>query len=97
MNAFKPEGATLKVTVSGTASAGTRLTEAADAVRIANTGSAIVWVKFGSTAPTATNADYPVPAGLCEVIRPGISGPLWVSVIAVGATGDIYLTPGSGV
>jgi hypothetical protein len=98
MQPFKPEGTTLKVTVSGTASTATKLADNADCVRICNTGTAIAWAKFGTSTVVATSADYPVPAGITEVIRsPSNIAPLFVSIIAAGSTGDCYLTPGSGV
>lgn len=98
MNPFKPEGANTKITVSSSASAATKLSDNPDCVRICNTGTATVWVKFGDSSVAATTSDYPVPAGMTEVIRPApTTRPLYVSVIAAGSTGDIYFTPGSGL
>lgn len=98
-DAFKPEGTNVKVTVSSAASSGTKLTDNPDTVRIANIGTAVVWVKFGaSSTVAATTSDYPVPASFTETIRlPVQSGPVFLSVIAAGSTGDIYFTPGSGL
>ena len=77
-----------------TATTGAKLTDNPDAVLITNTGTATVWIKFGDSTVAATVNDFPCPAGVVQCITPS---PLYVSIIALGATGDCYFTPGSGL
>jgi len=97
-SAFKQEGSPVTITVSSSASAATKLTDTPDVVRIANLGTATVWVKFGdSTVSALTTTGMAIGAGVHEVQRFPTKGPAYVSVIAAGSTGDIQFTPGSGL
>lgn len=98
MRAFRPSGQPVKVTVSASASTATKIGDDPVSVRIANTGTATIWVKFGGSSVAATTSDYPVPAGVVEVVTPNTaSRPVYVSVIASGATGDAYFNGGTGI
>ena len=68
-------------------------------IRIANDGSATVWLNHGGSTVTAALASgFPVPAGAVEVLTfSPDDGVLYIAAIAAGATGKIYFTPGSGV
>lgn len=68
-------------------------------IRVANLGTAPVWIRFGnSTVVATTTTDMPVPAGAVEVLGiPPKSAALYVAAIAAGATGRIYFTPGEGL
>lgn len=68
-------------------------------VRIFNSGSATVWIKFGETGLSADLAnDLPIGAGVIEVLRaPQMGSALTVAAIAAGSTGLVYFTPGEGV
>lgn len=67
-------------------------------VRVANDGTATVWINFGKTGVTAsTTTSYPLPAGAVEVVTvPVVGGPVYAAVIAAGSTGSVYFTPGDG-
>ena len=98
MNAFKPEGATIKAVAAAAATTAAKLTDNPDAVLITNTGTATVFIKFGDSTVAATVNDFPCPAGVVQCITPSPRpSPLYVSIIALGATGDCYFTPGSGL
>jgi hypothetical protein len=73
-------------------------------IRIMNNGTATVWVEFGDSAVTSSlTSGFPVGPGVTEVVRGSFKGAapatpdLYVAVIAAGATGKIYFTPGVGV
>ena len=52
----------------------------------------------GTTPVTATVNDFPCLAGVTQCITPSPRpSPLYVSIIALGSTGDCYFTPGSGL
>lgn len=98
IQAFRANAAPVKVTVSGSASTAVELGDNPETVRIANTGTATVWIKFGNKTVAAATTDFPVPAGVVEVIRPNTpERPVYVSAIAAGSTGDIYFNAGSGI
>lgn len=98
-NSFKREGAPQTITVSSSASSPRKLTDNPDSVRIVNLGTAAVWFNFGGPSVTvSTTTGQAIGPGVHEVQRPDYtSGPLYVSVIAAGSTGDIQFTPGSGL
>lgn len=70
-----------------------------DSIRIMNNGTATVWVDFGDGTVTAALASgMPVGPGVTEVVAfPAGGARLYVAVIAAGATGSIYFTPGEGI
>lgn len=68
-----------------------------DCVRVRNAGTAEVFIELGdSDIEATTTASTPVAAGSVEVfgVPPGTTH---IAAIAVGSTGTIYFTPGSGV
>lgn len=97
---FVPSGATVNIDVS---SSSQRIAiESASQVRVMNNGTATVWIAFGgSTVTTTAAAGMPVGPGVTEVLN--FDGPTGanpnrnVAVIAAGATGRIYFTPGIGI
>lgn len=99
-NAFNPaENRTVNIDVSAS-SQSVSLKSAADAVRVMNNGTATAWVEFGPSTVTATLANsIPVGPGVTEVLGASnaANGELWAAVIAAGATGKIYFTPGNGI
>jgi len=101
MRPFRPNGdASSKITVSSS-SASVAITGNPDSIRVCNLGTATAWIKFGGASVTAdaTN-DIPIPGnGFTEIQRfhNADGSPLYVAAIAVGSTGDIWFTPGSGI
>ena len=68
-------------------------------VQIVNDGTATVWVAFGdSTVVASLTTSFPVSAGAAINFTAynNNNGPLYVAAIAVGATGKVYFTPGTG-
>jgi hypothetical protein len=69
--------------------------------RIANQGSAWVWIAAGDSTITATTGNIPIAPGSVEVLtfdRPGgTTGELYIAAIAAGTTGLISFTSGGGV
>jgi hypothetical protein len=69
-------------------------------VRVMNNGTATAWFAFGdSTVVASGTADKPIGSGGTEVftVQPPGNGALYAAVIAAGATGNIYFTPGVGL
>lgn len=67
-----------------------------DKVSVHNPTTGVAFVRFGAgSAPTATAADFPVPAGGTRTIAipPGTTH---VAVILSAGTGTVYVTTGSG-
>lgn len=101
--AFLPvSGSTVSIDVAATSSAvkvaaGGYHTEVD--VRIANSGTATVWIKRGDATAAATTSDMPVLAGVTEVLRFRIQadGTLYLAAIAASGTGKIYFTLGEGI
>jgi hypothetical protein len=99
---FAPTGDDTALIDVGAASARVKLGDITGRlqVRIYNDGSAPVWIKFGDVTVTAdmTN-DIPIASKLtCGFTVPPVAGgALYVAAIAVGATGKIYFTPGTGI
>lgn len=95
---FKPLNATtVNIDVSGSSQ---RVAISNANIRIMNNGSATVWVNFGDSSVTAaTTTGFPIGPGVTEIISPNVNGIAapYVAVIAAGATGKIYFTPGSGL
>jgi len=102
MQPFRANGdASSKITVAAT-SGRVAIAGNPQCVRVCNPGTATAWIKFGPSDVTAdmTN-DMPIPGnGFTEVhytnniVSDGSQ--LYVAAIAVGSTGDIWFTPGSG-
>lgn len=66
-------------------------------VRVANDGTATVWLNWGDvTVTAATTTGYPLAAGAIEVVTLKASGLLYMAAIAAGSTGKVYATPGFG-
>ncbi len=103
MKAFIPTGDTVNIDVSAASQAvliGPNPAAGAVVVRIMNNGSATVWINLGPSTVTATTAaGIPIPAGGIEVmtVPHNSTNLIYASVIAAGATGRIYFTPGSGI
>jgi hypothetical protein len=98
---FTPSpGATVNIDVSDTSQSVALGISTRGPVRIANDGTATVWVKFGKSGVAAdADEDMPVGPGFCEVVTlPLYGAPAYVAAIAEGSTGKIYFTPGpSGI
>lgn len=99
MEPFIPTADTVSISVSA-ASQSVGL-GSPDQIRVMNNGTATVWVKFGASGVTATTAaGFPVGPGVVEVLtipRNLVNAPVFAAVIAAGATGSIYFTPGDGI
>ncbi len=67
-------------------------------VRIANDGTATVWIAFGDVTVTAALASgLPVASGAIEVLTcPDVGGAPYMAAIAAGSTGKIYANVGTG-
>lgn len=105
MDAFAPDESAIKTITISSSSQRVKIFEGSGAararvpVRIANLGTAVVWIKSGDVTVTATNAGLAIPAGAVEVLRFPVpeTGPLYIAAIAAGSTGDITLVPGDGI
>lgn len=99
MKPFAPTGDTVNIAVS--ASSQRVAIGSCDQVRVMNNGSATVWCMIGDGTVTVTATDgFPVGPGVTEVLSvPNslIGDAPNVAVIAAGATGSIYFTPGTGI
>ena len=97
LKAFAPEpGKTVNIT-AGTVSGRVQVQVDPVAhrhVRVLNTGTVPVFLRFGDSTVTASlTADVPVAAGATELF----SGPQpYVAVIVASGTAVVYLTPGEG-
>jgi hypothetical protein len=99
---FQPLAAATKNIAAGAASASAQIVNAPGdiiQVRIVNNGSATTWIAFGDSTVTASlTADIPIGPGVIEVLTVQCpAGPLFAAVIAAGATGNVYFTPGVGL
>ena len=99
MNPFIPiAGATVNINVSAASQRVAIAARAGGSVRVHNDGTATVWFDFGGpgiNAATASSISF--PAGAIEVYTcPDVGAVINVAVIAAGATGKIYFTPGEG-
>jgi hypothetical protein len=66
-------------------------------VRVMNNGTATAWIRFGNGSVEATTAaGVPIGPGVTEVFSVA-SDVTHVALIAAGATGRCYFTPGVGV
>lgn len=99
MPPFRSNGNTVNIDVSAS-SQRVKIGQVSQ-VRLMNNGSATVWFAIGGSAITAdATTGQPAAPGFCEVqsIPPGLIGSdVYVAVIAAGATGKIYFTPGMGI
>lgn len=102
MQPFRANGdASSKITVASSSGRVAITGGYPDSIRVCNLGTATAWIKFGDATVAAdmTN-DIPIPGnGFGEIHRASNSdgSPLYVAAIAVGSTGDIWFTPGSGI
>jgi hypothetical protein len=103
IHAFRPEGKTVKVAATTTSGAtpvqihpGT-----SNHIRVWNSGTAEVYVAFGTSAVVAAvpagSAQWgtPVPAGAVEIFTE-VSGGYMAAIMAVG-TASVFATPGEGL
>lgn len=99
MKSFAPTADTVNVSVS--ASSQSVNLGRPDQVRVMNNGSATVWCRLGASGITVSGSNgFPVAPGATEVVSiPGslASADVYAAVIAAGATGSIYFTPGTGI
>ena len=99
MQLFQPSAPTVSI-AAGAASASVALGTATGAtqVRVVNDGTATAWVNFGVSGVTASlTTSMPVRSGdtVGFTISGGVGAP-FAAVIAVGATGSVYFTLGTG-
>lgn len=99
MKSFAPTADTVNVAVS--AASQTVNLGRPDQVRVMNNGSATVWCRLGASGITVSASNgFPVAPGATEVISVPAkfaSADVFAAVIAGGATGSIYFTPGTGI
>lgn len=95
---FTPTGATVALSATGTSSqsaiSGFPSTSGSGVMRVVNAGTAIAFIKWGSSAPTATTADMPILPGAIEVFSVGTTTN--VAAITASGTATVYFTPGNG-
>lgn len=68
-------------------------------VRVSNTGTVTVFVKFGDVTVTAdTTNDVPIPAGVTESLEFSnpTGGPIYIAGITASGSATVYVTRGSG-
>lgn len=100
MNPFIPiVAATVNIAVSAASQRVAVSARSGGSVRVMNNGTATVWIDFGSVSVTAALAtSMPIGPGVIEVLQcPDVGTAINVAVIAAGATGTIYFTPGEGI
>ena len=69
-------------------------------VRLYNSGSVTVFVKFGGASVTAAVTDLPIPAGTVEVLSCkgyGSTHITYIAGITASSTATLYITSGEGV
>lgn len=99
---FAAPDSTATITV-GAASANVQIPNSASGagqVRVRNRGTADVWFRFGgdNTVTADMTNDMSIGAGGVEIFTlPQNAGNAWVAAIAVGATGVVEFTAGSGI
>lgn len=91
---FAPLGSTSVVAPSGSTGR-TRLT-GGSAVRICNSGTVSVFIKFGNSGVVATTSDMEIPAGVVEIFLLPPSAE-FIAYITAGAAGALNMTTGEGV
>jgi hypothetical protein len=99
MSPFRPDAAkTRSISVSSSSQrVAVTFDPGSDCVRVRNAGTAEAFIEVGDDSVTAAVATaMPIAAGAIEVFSVP-SGTTHIAAIAVGSTGTIYFTPGSGV
>lgn len=89
-------GATVNIDVSSSSQeVALGVSNGPQVVRVANDGTATVWIRFGVSGLTASaTTDYPVPSGSVEVVTvPDFGAAAYAAAIAAGSTGKVYFTP----
>lgn len=98
---FCPSPKTVNIAVSASSQA-VKLTDTdgVNQVRVANDGSATVWIAFGQSGVSASaSTSMPIASGSVEVLTLpiGNGAPVYAAAIAAGATGTVYFTVGAGI
>jgi len=93
VTAFTP-GRTYQLAVSATASAQQTVNADAHSIRLLNAAPAIVYVKIGTGAQTATPNDTPLLPNVVELFFKGSGAD---TVAAIGGPGLLYITTGEGI
>lgn len=64
-------------------------------LRLYNSGTVTVFIKFGATSGvTAAVTDYPLPGGAVEIVSAPAA---WMAAITASGSATIYATPGEGL
>lgn len=93
LQAFKQTGATVTINANTTSANTAIVPGSGEKARVVNAGTTAVFVKFGTSAPTATAADIAVGAG--ESVELYIGRAVFVAVVAASGTPTVYITPGT--
>jgi hypothetical protein len=96
---FAPAGPTVNIDVSGSNQRVQINSAGGSQVRVCNLGTATAWINYGTdnTVAATIAAGMPIPGNGFTEIHTKATGPIWVAAIAVGSTGKIHFTPGSGL
>lgn len=95
---FTPQGDTVAVTVTAEPDpANVQVADGSyvfDALRIANVGDEIAFVRWGGEGVEASDTAVPILPNTVESFCVAGSAAMWVAAIGAGST--LYVTPGSG-
>lgn len=92
LKSFEP-GTTTTISAS-TTSANASIGSSGNVIRIYNSGTVPVFVRWGAGAQTATTSDLPLAPGGVEMFSKFNADN--VAVITASGTASVYVTPGSG-
>jgi hypothetical protein len=90
-NVFAPNAHT-SLTVSGTSAEVTTLSATDNIVRLYNSGTAVCFVRWGTTAQTAVTTDLAIAPGTVEAFTKNNA----TRLAAIGTSGTLYITTGTG-
>ncbi|WP_300573575.1 hypothetical protein [Phenylobacterium sp.] len=103
MKSFAPidnANSSISATTSSAAAALKRVPTGRFQLRLANTGTAAAFLRWGTSAVTAAVTDYPIPAGAVEVVtieNTNASPITHVAAITASGAATIGLTIGHGI
>lgn len=85
------------ITISATTtSAGATLPGVNQELYIMNSGTDLVFCRWGAGAQTATTADIPIPTGAPQIFGSGLPPATGIACIANATTATVRIIPGNG-
>lgn len=93
---MKPFTPRATATLAGTTvSSAVAIDPGCEQIEVNNAGDTTLFVRWGTTTPTALITDYPVLPGHCKVITIGTGNAFLAGITATG-TATAYVTSGQG-